>query len=123
MVPHRHTCTCDTVVEWGWGWVHEITSARTPASSPLRAAAVLPSYVRRAFEILGASGIKTAAIRAPIGDSERPAPPIGGVCSPTITPSGIRGARLARSGASLAGAIFTPAQPPLIVNSQTRRQI
>ena len=34
-----------------------------------------------------------------------------------------RACRLARSGASLAGAIFTPTQPPLLVNSQMRRQI
>ena len=67
---------------------HEITSARTPASSPLRAAAVLLARVLRAFEILGASGKRPPASRV-YRRLRAPCPPDWGVCSPTITPSGI----------------------------------
>ena len=77
MVPHRHTCTCDTVVEWGWGWVHRgftklRARGRRPRALCTQQATARPASRRpgRAFFFPRAHGIvRTLRLCSPNSES------------------------------------------------------
>jgi hypothetical protein len=92
------------------------TMSATQARSPCALGSVLGLCMVDAREIRLSPPKQRRALRAYRRFRLCPPPPLGCGRSPPYLPAG-GGVRLAHPGSLLAGVTFTPAQPPLLVNS------